>query len=163
MIKLSRNQHNIVAPIIENPTSTIILSCLQGYLGEIWVDNVFEPNQVLMYAGGTFYVAGSYHDKKIILWIQKLIEERSIERVEIIPQNGIWYDLFDTYINDDSEFPLKRSCRHLMQLKNSQEKYAQWKQFIDVLSNEFELRKIDEELYRLAKEDKFFEKLCLQF
>ena len=99
-----------MADLFKHPTSSIILSCIQGYLGEIWVDDTINPQLVIMYAGKTIYVAGSKNDDLIISWKQSFLEERKIVRIEIIPQSQECNEILEKYMT------MKEQSQNLLQL-----------------------------------------------
>lgn len=158
MIKLSKEKNNLIMDLFDNPTSTIVLSCLQGYLGDIWVDNLLKPGMALLYAGSTFYFAGYECNENVILWMKTLIEERNIAQIEIIPQDDFGTKFFEAYTEDGSEFQLKKTYRHLMKITDMKEKQELWMDCVNRSWDQVTLCEINEELYVAASTDRYLSK-----
>ena len=163
MIKLRKEEFGIVAYLFEHPTSSVILSCIQGYLGEIWVDDTLIPQLAIMYAGKTIYVAGSKIDDLCISWIQSFIEERKIAKIEIIPQNQECNNILERYMTINEQSHLKRTYRHLMKLEDMHEKVDDWRTCIDERWDQVQLCEINEHLYEEASSDRYLSNFICNF
>lgn len=155
MIKLSKGQYSLVNDLFADPTSTMILSCLQGYLGQVWVDNLLSPECAIVFTGYFIFIAGDKCNDDAIGWIRKTIEESKITQAEIIPQNDCWINSLDVFTKEGSDFYLKKTCRHRMKLTDMKQKKEQWMKQLNRLPNQFTIVEIDENLYNLAQDDRY--------
>lgn len=155
LTKLLRKEHGLVQELYQNPSSTIINSCLQGYTGEIWVDSKETPKLAIMYAGKTLFIGGANATTDIIPWLKSFILQRDLIRVEIIPEDMCWYSILSECIQENTILPLQQGKRHLMQIQVTKDLYEQWKMTVARLPEDIKLVELNQEQFDLVVTDRY--------
>lgn len=135
--KMDRSLRKKLIPMFEGMDDTIILSCLQGHMGEAYVDNIDTPTVAVLIVGVFVIVSGAVNSE--------VAEELLLN----IPQNSLvltdtdeWKNkiekIYDGRYEKFSRYSFKKDAKYL--------DYNYIKSLISKLPNGYELRKIDEEI-----------------
>lgn len=139
--------------IFGNWEETIILSCLQGVMGEIWVDNDRQPQSALAKLGkeASFgFLAGRPNID--------LLELCRGQDIILVPQNQVWAD----FIEDIYKGKAQGFIRYATE-KNTIFDEKLLKAIVDNLPSDFELRRIDHKLYDLCLEKDWSQDLVANY
>lgn len=140
-------------PLFENWEETIIWSCLQGIMGEIFVDDLSNPKSALAKLGkiASFgFLAGEPS--------RELIESCRGEDIILVPQNEAWSRLIQTTYGDKAKAFTRYATK-----KESSFDPLKLQTFVDDLAEDFEICQIDERLYRLCLQEKWSQDLVSNY
>ncbi|WP_027632178.1 GNAT family N-acetyltransferase [Clostridium hydrogeniformans] len=140
--------------MFENMNDTMILSCLQGYMGDAWVDDSKEPTVAQIIVGDFVFYAGN-PNSKIVEELLYNIPEHSL----IIVKTKEWKEKIEEthkgYIEKFKRYAFKKNPEHL--------DYNHIKKFLLELPYGYELKKIDESLAKEPSLQKLSEDFTGQF
>ncbi|MFC3927362.1 GNAT family N-acetyltransferase [Streptococcus caprae] len=144
---------SVATPLFQDWQETIIWSCLQGVMGEIWVDNSDTPQSALAKLGrqASFgFLAG-----KPCL---ELIESCCRKDIILVPQHQGWSDLIEaTYGSKAHAFTRYATKKDSRFDRNKLEK------IVAGLPVEFDLQLIDEQLYKACLAEEWSQDLVANY
>lgn len=144
---------NPAASLFEGWEETLIWSCLQGVMGEVLVDNPENPQSALAKIGryGAFgFLAGQP--------TVRLIESSRGEDIIWVPQNQAWVDLIDR-----DYAPIARPFTRYATRKDTVFDRQRLKSFMESLSTDFEIKRIDEALYQQCLQESWSQDLVANY
>ncbi|WP_162011375.1 GNAT family N-acetyltransferase [Streptococcus sp. S784/96/1] len=131
---------SLVIPLFQDWEETIIWSCLQGVMGEIFVDNLEYPHSALAKLGkqASFgFLAGKPN--------LDLIEECRGEDIILVPQHQGWSDLIEMTYRAKAHAFTRYATK-----KDTRFDREKLEEFMTNLPEGFELQWIDEQLYKVC-------------
>lgn len=121
-------------------TDTLILSCLQGHMGDVWVDNTKNPTVAELLVGDFVFFAGDC-ESDIAKELLKNLPKSSL----VVVHTEQWKELVEQVHKENcNKFSRYSFFKDITKLD-----YEYVKSFISTLSDEYELRKVDEEILEM--------------
>lgn len=143
MIKLNNNQMYKIEYLFNNIKFYMGKSVLDGLMGEAWVDNLENPTIAYLLVRQYCFISG---DSKSIL--AKNVIGNLPKTCKRIIANSDWHNVIEsTY----SEF--KKSKRYSLKKQIDVFDKEKLKEYSNSLSNEYEIKIIDKEVYEIIKQD----------
>lgn len=142
-----------VSFLFENWEETIIWSCLQGVMGEIWVDNLKQPQSALALLGrfGAFgFLAGQPNIE--------LLETCCGKDIIFVPQHQGWSDLIETTYGLKAHAFTRYATK-----KDTRFERKKLEQFVASLPADVEIKCIDEELYETCLTEEWSQDLVANY
>ena len=125
-----------IAPIFDGWNETLLWSCLQGYMGKAWADDIQNPKSAQIITGDFCFFAGVPN----IELVKNIPEYFPLQCILMIPQNDEWGNLI--------EQEYKKNCCRFMRyaIKKEPDIFDTEKLHsnIEKLPSEYSIRKIDE-------------------
>ncbi|MGT2756385.1 GNAT family N-acetyltransferase [Streptococcus ovuberis] len=134
------NNASSVNSLFKDWQETIIWSCLQGVMGEIFVDNLEYPQSALAKLGkkASFgFLAGQPNIE--------LLESCRGEDIILVPQHQGWSDLIETTYRSKAHAFTRYATK-----KDTKFDRHKLEEFVTSLPEEFDLQWIDEQLYKVC-------------
>ncbi len=140
------------APLFEGWEETLIYSCLQGFMGKLYVDNESEPASAAIHLGDFCFFAGKPD-------IELAGHNYGKSFLIMVPQNEDWAKVIETVWGDRA---LRRTR---FAIKKEPDCFDREKllEFVNKLPVQYKLEKIDESLYRQCLENDWSRDLVSQF
>ena len=144
--------------IFQNPTSAILMSALEKQTGELWLDKEKCPKAAMLFTNSTCYIDGELMGIEGIQKICEWMEKHNKTSYQIVLQENALEESMDenlTAVMASTKYLYQKTERHLMEidlLSLDTEKLAG---FVKGISEEYEVREIDEDLYDEAMQDRF--------
>lgn len=146
---------NKVIDLFRDWNETLIWSCIQGYMGEAYVDNLERPKTACIIVGVFCFLAGRPNTKVV----RELFKRCDLDYLLVIPKDDQWYPLIEEmYTNKYDKF-----MRYAIKKENDVFDEMLLQRYIKNLSSEFTIRKIDEQLFYQTREEAWSSDLCSQF
>lgn len=143
MIKLNNNQMYKIEYLFNNIKFYMGKSVLDGLMGEAWVDNLENPTIAYLLVRQYCFISG---DSKSIL--AKNVIGNLPKTCKRIIANSDWHNVIEsTY----SEF--EKSKRYSLKKQIDVFDKEKLKEYSNSLSNEYEIKIIDKEVYEIIKQD----------
>ena len=140
--------------IFENMTDTLILSCLQGHMGQVWVDDLKDPKVAQILVGIFVYYSG---DVKLLA-TKELLYNIPEHILAVVP-NKEWKHKIEmihgSSIDKFQRYAFKKSMVNLNKNKLTS--------FVSTLDKNYELKKIDKSIIKLPSFNRLSEDLIGQF
>jgi len=134
---------------------TLIWSCLQGYMGTAWVDNAVNPKSAQIVIADFCFFAGEINEELV----RNKPREHKSDFIIMVPQNEEWAKLiarvYDENVTKVTRFAIKKEPEIFDTRK--------LEVFVQNLSEEYEIRCIDKEIFDSLKENEWAYDLCSQF
>lgn len=155
MHKVKKEEMYKIVPFFEGWNETPIWSCFQGYMGNAWADNNENPKSAQVIAGDLCFFAG-VPDIDLVKNIPLSFPSKCIL---MVPQNEGWAILIEQVY--------KNSCNRFMRYSIKKETgifdREKLRTYIEKLPTEYNIMKIDEELFNKVKKEEWSKDLCSQF
>jgi len=143
MIKLSNNQMNKIKYLFNDIKFYMGKSVLDGLMGEAYTDNLENPTIAYLLVRQYCFING---DSKSELAQQVL---KTIPKTcKRIIANSSWNDIIESTYNG-----FEKSKRYSLKKEKNIFNKQQLKEFSKILNSKYEIKKIDEEIYKLIKAD----------
>lgn len=155
MYCLSKEDMYRIDPIFNSWNETMIWSCLQGYMGNAWTDNVQNPKSAQILVGDFCFFAGVPN----LDLVKNIPDYYTTSCILMVPGSDEWGALI--------EQKYKGSCHKFMRYAFKKESTIfnteRLQSHINKLSAEYTVRKIDEEVFNNVKREQWSKDLCSQF
>lgn len=155
MVKIEKEDMFKIAPLFLEWKETLIWSCLQGYMGSAWSDNLKHPKSAQIVVGDFCFFAGEPNTDLI----KHIPENFHANAIIMVPQNEEWNSFIEHSYPDNYE----KTFRYAIKKEPNIFDKEKLKSYVEELSKEFELRFIDEELYFKTMKADWSKDLCSQF
>ncbi|MCI8826996.1 MAG: GNAT family N-acetyltransferase [Lachnospiraceae bacterium] len=133
-----------------NWQETMIWSCLQGVMGDIYTDNTEYPASAMAVLGDFCFLAGEPKEE-LTLFLPK-------DFIIMVPQNHRWADIIEKCYGKHA----KKVTRYAMKKEPDLFKEEELQRAM-VLPPEYSLKKIDEELFYLCREQEWSKDFVSQY
>jgi GNAT superfamily N-acetyltransferase len=133
----------IVESLFQGWEETMIWSCLQGVMGEIYADNLQNPRSAMAILGDFVFFAGEPCMDLILYkpdWCTK-------DFMILVPQNASWAELIETCYGDRA----KKTSRYAIRKEPDVFDRGKLRRAVASLPEEYSIRLIDEELYHRCR------------
>lgn len=134
---------------------TLIWSCLQGYMGKAYTDNLERPTAVSIIIGDFCFLAGKPNTQLV----KDLFNECDLESLLVVPKDEAWYE----YIEMAYAKKYEKFMRYAIKKEEEVFDKEKLKSYLDSLPKPFVIKKIDEKLYHQTRNEKWSSDLCSQF
>ncbi len=144
---------SVTIPLFQDWEETIIWSCLQGVMGEIFVDNLEEPKSALAKLGkeASFgFLAGQPN--------LDLIEECRGEDIILVPQHEGWRELIESTYGEKAKAFTRYATK-----KDTQFDREKLEEFVTSLPEGFELQFMEEQLYNACLTEEWSQDLVANY
>jgi GNAT superfamily N-acetyltransferase len=134
---------------------TLLWSCLQGYMGNAWTDNLQNPTSAQIITGDFCFFAGDPNAELV----HNIPSDYPSESILMTPLHEGWAAL----IEQEYQLQAKRTLRYAIKKEPGIFDRDRLNSYIEQLPSEFEIKMIDEELYHTLKSEPWSNDLCSQF
>ena len=140
--------------LFDHWNETIIWSCLQGIMGEIYADNGERPMSAMAVLGDFCFLAG-VPNRDLVLYRPDCCHDEVI----MVPQNDIWSGLIESCYGTKAE----KITRHAIKKEPDVFNQSKLRQAALSLPPGFTIRMIDEDLYNMCKSNAWSRDLVSQY
>ncbi|MDF2988346.1 MAG: acetyltransferase [Eubacterium sp.] len=155
MYRLNKVDMCRIAPFFDGWEETLLWSCLQGYMGNAWTDNIENPQSAQIITGDFCFFAG----KPNIELVKNIPEGFPAKYILMIPENHAWSELIEHVYKDKSH----KFMRYAIKKEPEVFDRDKLKAYIDRLPSGYSLRRIDEELYHKVLKEEWSKCFCCEF
>lgn len=139
-------QRHILKPLTAHLTDTMILSCLQGHMGEAYADDPVKPASCRLDVVDFSFLCGEPNEELAAFKPRDVLLERGNKArnfMLMVPENDAWADVIDRVHKGCSKLVSRYGFCHTSEGFDQE----RLQDAVNSLSDEFELRQIDRELY----------------
>ena len=147
MIELRKDEMYIIKDLFKDMNDTVILSCLEGHMGRGFTDDKKVASVGLIYLGSFLFIAGGDVSLDVLEFISKIMIEVNEDTLYIISNNPNNGRLLEQYYKEN----YKKINRY--QVVGKDFDLLKLEEIIRGLPKEYEIRQIDEDLYKQALEE----------
>lgn len=144
-----------VSPLFDGWDETMIWSCLQGYMGEAWVDCTESPQSAQIIVGDFCFFAGVPN----IELSENIPASFQSPCILMIPQNGGWCETIETAHEGSFDKFMRYAMKKEPDIFNREKLFA----FTQNLPQGYKLQKIGQRLYHSIQKSSWAKDLCSQF
>lgn len=153
MVFVEKNQMMRIAPLFRGWNETMVWSCLQGYMGNAWADEIRNPVSAQIITGDFCFFAGVPNAGLV-----RNIPEAT-KFILMVPQNEAWAKLI--------EQEYKTNCRRLMRYAIRKEPDVfdaeKLRGYLKKLPDGYSIEKINKNLFQRVKTEPWSKDFCSQF
>lgn len=146
---------SLASPLFGDWQESLLWSCMQGIMGELYVDDPVCPRSVMAILGDFSYYAGEPMEELVLFkpgW-------RTSDFIIMVPQNDEWGRLIEKCYGDK----VKKVSRYAIKKEPGIFDEAHLREVVSGLSDEYELRMMDEEIYGKCKAEEWSRDFVNQF
>ncbi|TYQ15883.1 UNVERIFIED_CONTAM: GNAT acetyltransferase-like protein [Acetivibrio alkalicellulosi] len=155
MYYLKKEDRHRIGSIFDGWKDTLIWSCLQGYMGNAWVDDIQNPKSAQIITADFCFFSGVPN----VELVKNIPEFYPCDFIIMIPQNGEWSQLIEQEYSHNSEKFMRYSIKKEPDIFDRQKLNS----YIEKLPSEYSIRKIDKEIYNKIQNQEWLKYLCSQF
>lgn len=148
-------QRKNLEPLFENWNETLIWSCLQGVMGSAWADSIHNPKSVQFVIGDFCYFAG-VPDKELI---KNKPPGHKSDFIIMVPYHAEWEKQIEETYGENAV----RVTRYATKKETGVFDIKKLTNIVENINQEYELKRIDAEIYQMAMEEEWSTDLCSQF
>lgn len=134
---------------------SLLWSCMQGVMGELYADHPEEPQSVMAILGDFAYYAGK-PERELVLYKPQWCEK---DFMIMVPQNEEWGSLIEECYGEKAE----KVSRYAIKKEPGIFDRAHLEQVVSGLPEGFELRLMDEEIFRKCEKEDWSRDFTAQF
>jgi GNAT superfamily N-acetyltransferase len=155
MYNIEKEEMNKIAPLFAGWKETLIWSCLQGYMGKAWADDNSKPGSAQIIVGDFCFYAGETNCELV----RNIPGDFTSKSILMVPANEKWGDLIE------QEYPdhYRKFIRYAIKKEKDVFDPIKLSSFLNRIPSGYSIRKIDKELYEMAKEEDWSRDLCSLF
>lgn len=155
MVKLTKENMKLIAPLFDSCGDTTILSCLQGYMGDAWADCGESPKSAQIVTGDFCFFAG-VPDEELAGNIPAVFAS---EKIIMIPPTPVWGEMLERMYGQRC----KKSTRYALKKEPEAFDRENLRRIIDSLPEGYELAPIGERLYDSVQKEAWSKDFCANF
>lgn len=140
-----------IAPLFAGWDETFVWSCLQDCMGDAYADDLQNPQSAKIILGDIVFFAGAAHRELI-----RHKPEGGSEFVILVPRDKPWEEEIEAAFGEKA----KRHIRYATKKEKDAFRKEELEQIVSRLPGEYELRQIDESLYRQSLALPWAQDLC---
>jgi len=152
---LSKEDMYKIAPIFEGWNKTMIWSCLQGYMGNAWTDDVQNPKSAQILVGDFCFFAGV----PSLELVKNIPDYYTTPCLLMVPGSDEWGALIEKEYKDNCH----KFMRYAFKKKSGIFNLEILQSYIKKLSVDYTIQMIDEEIFNNVKREVWSKDLCSQF
>lgn len=141
--------------IFHRCSETMIWSCLQGYMGKAWVDNVQNPKSAQIIIGDFCFFAGVPN----LDLVKNIPNYYTTPYILMVPESDKW----GTMIGQKYKVSCNKFMRYAFKKESEIFDTEKLRSYIKKLSEEYTIKNIDEEIFNNVKSESWSKDLCSQF
>ncbi len=152
---VDEDKRSYIAPLFHGWNETMILSCIQGYMGQAWADRLENPQSAQIVVGDFCFFAGVPN--------RKLVENIPVNFpspcILMIPQHTGWSTYIENTYQERFDKFMRYSTKKEPQIFDSEKLLSYQKK----IPPNYQLQKIDQCLYHTIPKIPWAKDLCAQF
>lgn len=150
--KLASDQMQQGAALVEGVVDTLVWSCIQGHMGQAWVDQLEHPTAIQIIVGDFCFYAGVCNEALLAHLPEQL------EYMLVVFLDEGWAESFEIMYTGVYDKFMRYAIR-----KGAHFDREQLTGYIDQLPEQYTLRPIDEQCYKAILQEDWCRDLCAQF
>lgn len=141
--------------IFDRCSETMIWSCLQGYMGKGWVDNVQNPKSAQILIGDFCFFAGVPN----LDLVKNIPHYYTTPYILMVPGSDKWGTMIEQKYKGNFQKFMRYAFKKESEIFNTEKLQS----YIKKLSEEYTIKNIDEEIFNNVKSEPWSKDLCSQF
>ncbi|HEX3037949.1 MAG TPA: GNAT family N-acetyltransferase [Oscillospiraceae bacterium] len=155
MYCLKKEDRYRIASLFSGWDETLLWSCLQGYMGNAWADDIQNPKSAQIVTADFCFFAGVPNRELV----QNIPGDFPSPWILMVPQNQDWARLIEQeYTNGLEQF-----MRYAVKKEPEVFDRENLRFYIEKLPTEYSIKKIDEEIYKKLLNEEWSKDFCSQF
>lgn len=151
MIELKKEEMYKIEFLFRDMHDTVILSCLQGYMGRAWTDNLDNPKCALIQTGDFSFIAGDEHLIRRSHLIENILDLADSKFTYVIPENkalgNIIEEFYGVECNKIQRYGIKKRLKEF--------DLDKLQRIVDGLPKEYSINSIHGEWYHKSLEEEW--------
>ncbi|PRR81883.1 GNAT family N-acetyltransferase [Clostridium vincentii] len=155
MYCLSKEDMYRINPIFDNWNETMIWSCLQGYMGTAWTDDVKNPKSAQIIVGDFCFFDGI----PSLDLVKNIPDYYRAPCILMVPGSDEWGTLIEQEYKDNYHKFMRYAFKKESRIFNTERLQS----YIKKLSVEYKIQRVDEKIFNNVKREQWSKDLCSQF
>jgi RimJ/RimL family protein N-acetyltransferase len=144
-----------VEPLFSNWQETLIWSCLQGIMGDVYVDNLEKPLSAMAILGDFCFFVGLPNEELVLYKPDGCTQNFII----MVPENDNWAELIVHNFGNKAKKVIRYAIKKEQNVFDKEKLYKA----IRSLGSEYALKMIDEEIFNLCRLSNWSQDLVSQY
>lgn len=146
LIEVNVKNRMKIQHLFQGMHDSIILTCLQGYMGRAWADNLDNAKAALIMVADFCFIAGDVNSKQLTQMIEQISVLSEKNKVLVIAENNLIGDLIEKHYSA----ACRKIQRYAIKKRNEEFDLFKLKSIIAGLPKEYLLSPIDGNWYEEA-------------
>jgi GNAT superfamily N-acetyltransferase len=155
MYHLDKKNMQKIIPLFDGWNETLLWSCLQGYMGNAWTDDIQNPQSAQIITGDFCFFAGIAN----LELVKNIPISFPAPCILMVPQNEEWAKQIEKAYKANCEKFMRFAIKKEPEIFDS----AKLASYVEKLPPAYSIRAIDEERYRKIGQENWSRDLCSQF
>jgi RimJ/RimL family protein N-acetyltransferase len=152
---LKKEEMDQIAPIFDGWDETLLWSCLQGYMGNAWTDDLQNPQSAQIITGDFCFFAGIPN----IELVKNIPQSFPASCILMTSKNDEWRNLIEKEYKTDCERFMRYAIKKEPDIFNTDKLHS----YLEMLPSEYSIQRIDEKRYDQVMAEEWSKDLCSQF
>lgn len=155
MYQLKKGETEKIIPFMKKISDSLIISCIQGYVGRAWINDREHPTAARVISGDFCFLGGT-PDEELV---RNIPQEDQKGVLVLVSDSNAWEEIIRNVYGERAE----RKTRYAIKNEGDifdREKLRGYAQAVD---SEYRLRFIDEELYHQVLCEEWSSEFCSQY
>ena len=153
--RIGNENMTTVARLFEGWEETLILSCLQGYMGTAWADCKNNPQSAQIVIADFCFLSGKVSEELI----RNKPKENNSDFIIMVPQNEEWAAQIEKTYGNNAKKVIRYAIKKELYVFDTK----RLRVFADEVNQDYKLELINEELYHVTRKNMWSSDLCSQF
>lgn len=149
------NDKNIIESLFQGWQETMIWSCLQGYMGKAYVDDIIAPKSAQIVIADFTFFAGEANRELVC---NALVNYKNNFTI-MVPQNNNWSNLIEEVYGEKA----KKVCRYATKKEEDAFQIDKLNKIVESLESSFKIQPINKEIFNAIGKLNWAADLCSQF
>jgi len=161
MIEVKKEQIDCIASLFDGVEDSMVISCLQGYMGNAYAETLDHPKAALIVSGEYSFFAGAPNSIDALNLVRNLFEANKSKSTTVIfdDDNPEWEKLLLSVLENN---PVVVPRFGIVQKDYIFDDNV-LREYIDALPPEFDLVPFDEKVYKQAMQEEWSREFCEVF
>lgn len=151
MIEVNKNDLPRIVPMFERIYDTVMLSCLQGHMGQVFVDNIESPKGTILFCGSFVFIEGKKIEDELIEYIKIILDKSGLDGLFIISKALNIGELLEKVYGNK----LSKLQRCAIEKKEEEFDLEKLHSMVNNLPPQYKVKRINEELYYECKKEEW--------
>lgn len=151
---IEKSKRNMLKPLVDNWNETMILSCIQGHMGEAYTDSLYKPLSVQMVVADFCFFAGKPNEE--LVRNKDAIKSKFIIMVS---DSNEWNELIEKVYPKNS----KKVIRYAIKKEYDIFDKEKLQDVVSKLDSQYELKLFDSSIYKDALSEEWSKDLCSHY